>query len=418
MTAGTIPLTHPLVRAMGACLRELRAVEDADPTWMDTGEKQAALVLVTGAVEQLRALQARLLATTDEVALDAGARNPAAWAELNLRADYRDTARAMRLGEALERRWRVVGESFASGRVNEAQASVLVKVLDALPDGVGPEIRAQAEAHLVEQAAVFGPRELARLGRHVLEVVAPEVAEAEDHRKLLAEERAAGRTTRLTMRVRGDGTTEINARVPDAAAARLKVYLEALSSPRQPGQAAPTDDQARLPYPRRLGEAFCALLERLPRELLPQHGGTATTVMVTLDLDTLRGDLAAAGFAELASGEEITAEQARRLACNAEIVPVVLGGRSEILDQGRGRRLFSAAQRKAMAIRDRRCRADGCTIPAAWCEAHHVHPWSRGGRTDLADGVLLCSWHHHRAHDSRFTTARLPSGDLRFTRRT
>ncbi|HYG92222.1 MAG TPA: HNH endonuclease signature motif containing protein, partial [Nocardioides sp.] len=64
-----------------------------------------------------------------------------------------------------------------------------------------------------------------------------------------------------------------------------------------------------------------------------------------------------------------------------------------------------------------RCRAEGCTIPATWCEAHHLHPWSQGGPTDLANGVLLCSYHHHRAHDHRYTTDRLPNGDYRFHRR-
>ena len=109
----------------------------------------------------------------------------------------------------------------------------------------------------------------------------------------------------------------------------------------------------------------------------------------------------------------------RRLACAARIIPVVLGGRSEVLDLGRSRRLFSPAQRKAMAVRDRRCRAEGCTVPAAWCEAHHAtNPWARGGSSDLADGVLLCSWHHHRAHDPRYDARRLPQGDYRFHRRT
>jgi hypothetical protein len=72
-----------------------------------------------------------------------------------------------------------------------------------------------------------------------------------------------------------------------------------------------------------------------------------------------------------------------------------------------------------MAIRDVTCRAEGCEIPAVWCEAHHAaEPWTTGGRTDLADGLLLCSWHHHRAHDHHYDTRRLPSGELRFHRRT
>ena len=56
----------------------------------------------------------------------------------------------------------------------------------------------------------------------------------------------------------------------------------------------------------------------------------------------------------------------------------------------------------------------GCDIPAAWCEAHHLIPWTKGGKTDLADGVLLCSHHHHRAHDDRYLHDRLPNGDIRF----
>ncbi|PWN03448.1 HNH endonuclease, partial [Nocardioides silvaticus] len=57
------------------------------------------------------------------------------------------------------------------------------------------------------------------------------------------------------------------------------------------------------------------------------------------------------------------------------------------------------------------------TIPAGWCEAHHLDPWANGGNTDLDRGVLLCSWHHHRAHDPTQTTEHLPNGDIRFHRR-
>ena len=138
-------------------------------------------------------------------------------------------------------------------------------------------------------------------------------------------------------------------------------------------------------------------------------------MIVTLDLESLQTGLGTA----LVGDQPITAGEARRLACTASIVPAVLGGASEILDLGRARRLFNPAQRKAMALRDRRCRTEGCEIPAAWCEAHHARdPWVAGGRTDLDDGVLLCSWHHHRAHDHRYDQRRLPNGDLRFTRRT
>jgi hypothetical protein len=190
-------------------------------------------------------------------------------------------------------------------------------------------------------------------------------------------------------------------------------YLDAYTSPRHAGSLGDVD---RLPLPRRRGQAFCTLLEQVPADRLPAHGGTATSVMVMIDLDALRTGL---GLAETSTGQVVTAIEARRLACTAAIIPVVLGGAGEILDLGRTRRLFSPGQRKAMAIRDRGCRAEGCEISAAWCEAHHAQaPWSRGGRTDLSDGALLCSFHHHRAHDAAWDTSRLPNGDLRYHRRT
>jgi hypothetical protein len=148
---------------------------------------------------------------------------------------------------------------------------------------------------------------------------------------------------------------------------------------------------------------------------LPLHGGDATTLMVTIDHDRLRDGLGTA----LVGDTPITAGEARRLACTANLLPAVLGGDSEILDLGRARRLFSPAQRKAMAIRDVTCRAEGCDIPAAWCEAHHATaPWTDGGHTDLADGLLLCSWHHHRAHDHRYRVERTGDRRLTFHRRT
>jgi hypothetical protein len=170
-----------------------------------------------------------------------------------------------------------------------------------------------------------------------------------------------------------------------------------------------------VPPGRRLAEAFGVFLEAVDPARMPLHGGDATTVIVTVDREVLAGRLAGVG---LVGEEPISAGQVRRLACTAQIIPAVLGGKSEVLDLGRGSRLFKPAQRKAMALRDKRCRAEGCIVPAAWCEAHHAtRPWTQGGRTDLADGVLLCSWHHHRAHDPRYRTEPLPRGDHRFHRR-
>ena len=277
---------------------------------------------------------------------------------------------------------------------------------------------ATAEKALVEYAATFAPKELRRLGGRILDIVAPEVGEEQERKRLEGEERKARRTTSLTTRSHGDGSTTIRIRVPDATADRLLTYLHAWTNPRKhdgkPAGGTGSGTRTKVSYPTRLGHAFCALLEHLDPNKLPRHGGTATSVVVTMDYDTMISGL---GVATTNTGGRISASEARRLMCTSHVIPAVLGGKSEALDLGRGERLYKLGQRRAMDLRDQHCRAEGCDIPAAWCEAHHLIPWLKGGKTDLADGILLCSHHHHRAHDDRYLHDRLPNGDLRFHRR-
>ncbi len=402
---------HPVVAAAAAVEAALKDVADLDPTFMPTSDKKAALLALDRALVQVEELRLRVIAAADDVAVDEGARDVAAWLAHRHRRDRGEARRDLRLARALDVRWQRTARALREAEANRAQAEVIVAALEALPDDLDRDLLAQAEERLVAESARFGPRQLRILGRRILDVVAPEVAEDVERRALEREEAHAAAVTALTSRRRGDGTTDLRIRVADLVADRLFTYLEAFTSPRQ-HDAAGGD---RRPYDHKLGHAFVAFLESVDPDRMPLHGGDATTLMVAIDFDRLRDGLGAA----LVGDTPITAEAARRLACTANLLPAVLGGNSEVLDLGRARRLFSPAQRKAMAIRDRTCRAEGCDIPAAWCEAHHANePWATGGRTDLADGLLLCSWHHHRAHDHRYDTRRLPTGQLRFHRRT
>ena len=94
----------------------------------------------------------------------------------------------------------------------------------------------------------------------------------------------------------------------------------------------------------------------------------------------------------------ISPSSIRPLSCEAELIPAVLGSKGAILDMGRQARLFTPDQRRALIIRDRGCAAPNCTIPAPWCDAHHVKPWHSGGSTAITNAVLLCSHHHHAVH--------------------
>ncbi len=429
-------MPHPILTATTLIDDALKAVADTNPTFMPTTEKAEALKELVHIESRVAELRMRILADSDDLASGSGARDAAGWFADATRTRFEDARADLHLATALDRRWQAVGAALREARVNTAQSRVIVRVLDALPDEVPRDVLAAAEAALIDYADRFPPKQLARIGRHILTVVAPDLVDEAEGRRLAALEAEGRRRTRLTLRRLGDGTTRLSGVLPDAAATRLATYLEAYANPRRPLTLDETatagigpDPVERLPYPRRLGEAFCQFLETADPQRLPVHGGDATTVIVTIPFETLTSELGLAETlgagtipsdpgADPCAGETMTATHVRRLACNARLIPAVLGGDSEILDVGRAQRLFTSAQRRALLLRDRTCRAAGCDIPGTWAEAHHWIPWHQGGPTDLDNGVLLCAHHHHRAHDPDYSADRLSNGDVRFARRT
>jgi Domain of unknown function (DUF222)/HNH endonuclease len=192
--------------------------------------------------------------------------------------------------------------------------------------------------------------------------------------------------------------------MPNLAFDMLTANLDALSSPRRDrprddADDAPADDAAeqaeQVPYPVRLGRALCEWVERTAAKGVCLGDGVNATLVVTIDEQTLRDRV---GDAALASGDEIPVEELRRLACNADVLPMVLGSDSQPVDLGRASRLFSKGQKTALAARDGGCVFPGCERRPGWTEAHHVQPWSMGGDTDVSNGALLCGYHHRLIH--------------------
>ena len=162
-----------------------------------------------------------------------------------------------------------------------------------------------------------------------------------------------------------------------------------------------------------MGQALCELIVRYPAKKLPKSGGLNATLLVLIDEDSLMGRVEKAGI--LDTGEKISPRLARRLACEAGIIPIVLGGDSQPLDVGRERRLHTRYQRYAMLARDQGCRAEGCDRTTG-LHAHHKTRWADGGDTNVKDGITLCHWHHNKAHDTGYEppttpTATSPSTD-------
>jgi len=134
--------------------------------------------------------------------------------------------------------------------------------------------------------------------------------------------------------------------------------------------------------------------------------GPSLALAVLIDFQTLTGVLAANGICELFDGTPISPDTVRRLACDAALIPMVLGSRGEVLNQGRRIYLPTVGQRYAVAVRDRHCAFPGCRRPAKWTDVHHIVAFkpgaATGGKTDLDNLLLLCDKHHHMIHEQQW----------------
>ena len=134
-----------------------------------------------------------------------------------------------------------------------------------------------------------------------------------------------------------------------------------------------------------------------------RRGVTRPSVLVVLDEHELRGRADAVGVGRTLDGTPLAMTELRRLLCEADILPVVLGGDGQVLDFGRSRRYATEKQWQALVARDGGCVAAGCTAAVSWCIAHHCTGWEHEGGTDLHNLCLLCPTHHRQLHREGWT---------------
>jgi hypothetical protein len=394
------------------------------PAW-SVDEEAAALALVEASVLRAKAeaVELRFAALADGfgVGIREGAASTADWWAHTRKLSRVEARRRMALARRLDGDREAVGDALAAGDLDTEQARVVADAVDALPVGeVGPGVVRDAELRLIALGREHDARALRVLGRRILDVVAPHLAEDLEHRQLLAEEEKAARAVSLTMSDDGHGITRGRFAVPTAQAQMWRQQLLAFAAPARHSDRAGSEPEAApapaaRPHALVLGEALVEWIERYPADRLPDTGGVSATAVVHLELDTLLGSLTPA---HLDTGAVISASQARRLACEAGIIPAVLGGKSQVLDLGRTRRFHTRAQRIALGVRDGGCTAEGCEQPPGWCHAHHDPPWSRGNGTNLDQARLLCARHHRMIHDTRYTHTSTPTGKVRIHLRT
>ncbi|WP_017794342.1 HNH endonuclease signature motif containing protein [Leucobacter salsicius] len=170
----------------------------------------------------------------------------------------------------------------------------------------------------------------------------------------------------------------------------------------------------------------------------PQLGGAPVTVLIQTTqeelTDSLQRDLELAAEFPLAASVNTAANTAssgaagtawlhghdglptpvsmavaRHGICTGATQRVITGPHGEILGIESPTRTFTPHQRRAITARDGGCIIPGCTVPALWCEVHHVVEWAQGGPTSTDNGVLLC-WYHHRNIDSNDWHIRMMEG--------
>jgi hypothetical protein len=187
------------------------------------------------------------------------------------------------------------------------------------------------------------------------------------------------------------------------AAIEAAVVRPAAVSAAGDGDDPCVEEPAEHPHGARRADALVRICERWLADAAAAAapaGAMPAALTVHVDLDTLRG-VDAEGRCHLEGGPAISVAAARRLGCDAELV-TVLEREGVPLDVGRSRRVVSARMRRLLQLRDQGCRYPGCAVPAADTEGHHVVHWVDGGRTDLANLVSLCRFHHHRHHEGAF----------------
>ncbi len=271
-------------------------------------------------------------------------------------------------------------QALDAGDLSMSAARVLVAARDADPE----EFR-QSETELVEAARIHSVGDLQRVAAYWRQAVEQEHA-LEGDEKVRAQRRLHASVTFLGM-VRVDG--DLDPETGETLLTALRAVLDAESR-------SGTEDDDRTPAQRRadaLGEICRQWLDMGDR---PRVAGEKPHVTVTVGVGALRDGTGEPS--ELDHSGPVDPQVARRLACDAAIMRVVMAGPSEPVDVGRRTPVIPPAMRRAVIVRDRHCRFPSCDRPHTWCDAHHVVHWADGGPTALPNLLLLCRRHHRVVH--------------------
>jgi hypothetical protein len=395
-----------------------------DPAEAGDAQVASEVLALRRLADQLDGVWLRRLAMVDArgaAGAEAGVRagSTAGWLRAALRLSPAGAGRAVRTARALHRGpLPATARALAHGEVSVEHAVVLADTTHDLP----PARVAEAEGVLVDAARRLDPGRLRRLTTHLRTLIDPEATQARTRARL---ERRG-----LWLQATYDGMVAVDGLLDPEAGETVRSALAPVARPTGPRDA-------RSAAQRRADALADLARQALQAGRLPEAGGVRPQLTVTVELAGLLarhgGPGGTGGWGGILPGESV-----RRLACDATVtraivhrhhahtgqadagpggngagagglaarlhramalLPAPLGGPTQLLDLGRGTRLISPALRRALALRDGGCVAEGCDRPAPWTDAHHLTHWLEGGATSLDNLVLLCRTHHRAVHE-------------------
>lgn len=324
-------------------------------------------------------------------------------------ASRTEAAKYVSVGAALDS---PLGAAVLDGRISVDAAAAIQRGLGAAPSGFDPADAAVTEhvaaaAQLIQHAGSVDVDRLAKRARDLKdELDADSVARREKERRDLRY---------LKAHRRGDGMVRGSFLLDPLDGDLVLSAFDSVLSPRRggprfvdPGQRA--RDAALEVDPRSneqiSADAFVAMV-RLAVDADPGtlFGSRRPAVRVVVSQSSLTTRIGAGRLDD--GGEPVSIETIERLVCDVGVIGIAFDDDGQCVNVGRTQRLFTERQRVGLAVRDGGCRFTDCDRPASWCEAHHIKQWKRdGGKTDIADGILLCRRHHLIVHNNGWEITR------------
>ncbi len=360
-----------------------------------SGSNRVALI---AEVQQVRgwidAREAELLALVHAARddIDAGARDISQLVQQQANVGFGEAKR-----RELRSRWAAelpeLGDALESGRLGTVHVDEICLLAERLPATHRPVLRRRLGDLIAGIASLTPVR-----ARKRLVAFEAEFDDADDGESRLQRQR---RSNRLRMPKRPDGMVGLQGALDPVSAGYVRTAVDAKVAEMwrrerrgrdelDPPDRVLTSDQRRA----------AALVEWVRAGASAASGGRGRAeIIVHIDHQSLLDALVVSPLAQLADGAAIPAAEARRLACEADVIPVVLGGPSEPLDVGRASRVATSAQPAALRAVHDSCCIDGCDVAFDYCETHHISWWRLGGMTDLDNLVPVCNKHHHLIHD-------------------